>query len=247
MPTSIAPPSAARPTRSSRRGTNATPTASSDDADLHDALGDLPAAAVEAPDRERRVAAGLEADRAVPERRAGRSCRSTSARAERERRAPRPRANSSERPRARAPAAAPQAVGREQRQQRERGELRQARGHRRARRARTGGACGVDRRQHERRGQRVVRPRVRRVDRERERDPGVGEHDAELRSRGSGGRSGTAAPTHARSNDRGRGVRGRQVVPAADPGPDQLERHVGEVEQRAVGVALRRCRSGTPP
>ena len=108
-------------------------------------------------------------------------------------------------------------------------------GDRRAARERP--AVQVDGEQDERRGERIVRARIRRVDRERECRPCVGEHDPEPRAP-------KAATDQEQQHDaggiehRGRRVRRLEIVPAAVPRPDQLERHIRQVEQGPVGVAV---------
>ena len=140
------------------------------------------------------------------------------------------------------PAPAPLGVGgREQRRERRRAELRR-RGERDQRPARGRRAQRQQRPDPERRDQGVVGVRVHRVERPRAGEPGEPERPAERPALVAG-----AQPPAERdqADDAGeveadrRRVRGADAgVPDAVPGPDELEREVGEVVDRPVDVAL---------
>ena len=185
------------------------PTASSDRRRLDDVL-QRRRPAVEAPDRERRAARRLEADRAVVERRAG-PRRAASSDDDRRR----PHEADARTATARSRGAAAAAVRRQQR--RERRAARTSPG-RRARRPRRAPAGCVGREQRARARARAtsvsLELRVQREQRERIGGPRVGERDAERRARACAGRAGTAAPTQSRSKKIAARVRRRQVVPA---------------------------------
>ena len=93
---------------------------------------------------------------------------------------------------------------------------------------------------------------VRRVERERVRHPRVGEHDAQRRARGCAGRAGTAAPTQSRSKKTDAACAAGRSSQRPAPRPEPLERDVGDVVDRPVGVAVlvvareRRRRAGSP-
>ena len=224
-----------RVTGSRRRGTKATTTAStSAAASASGAAGDV----VEAPDRERRAAVGLEAERAVVERAEAVPERH---RRERERRAA---AKANAGPRSpRRPSGLAVAVGREQRRQHDRGELRQrGRGH--------DGAARHRPREHEHRGgheqrdEAVVGVRVRHEQRERERRPRVGEQRAEVRPAQAPAEQPQPRRGEQVEGDRG-GVGGGQVVPARRS--TAAAPRTGRRRSRGPGRRCRRagCRAGS--
>ena len=89
-------------------------------------------------------------------------------------------------------------------------------------------------------------PGVGRVDRERERDPCVGERRAERRARDAAADQ-EEQPDAQQVEEAGRGVRRRERVPASVPRQHELEGHVGQIEQRPVRVAVLVVgREGTP-
>ena len=211
-----------------------------------DALGDvqpLDVGVVQAPDRERRAALGLEGDRVIPEAAPGRSARAAAGTPATPR-SPKPAAYASSVRGRRPPCVANSGASAS-------GANFVSAAQRDERAARRRAARGPHRGEHEHRHERVVGVGHERVERERVRHPGVGEQHAEV------------GPAHAPADeeqqqageqvegDRG-GVRRRQVVPAPAPRRRLLEGHVGEVDDRAVRVAAgvvaregavqRRCR-----
>ena len=205
--------------------------------DLHGLQVRDPARVVLAPvpGRERRVAVELVAERAVDERRAPPCVRLGSSRRIENTASvatTKPTANLSRGARAEAVR-----IREPERREQERGELRPAR----ERDRRTPG----DRRRaepeapHEDRGHdRVVRVRVHRVGGEREREPAEGERDRERLCRRSAGRRGTGRARRAgrrRSRSRAR----PEASPTCPTRSSEHGRDVGEVGDRAVGVAAR--------
>ena len=126
-------------------------------------------------------------------------------------------------------------VGREHRREHDRGELGQRRG-RQHRPARDRPREHEHRARHQQRHEPVVGVRVGDEQRERERRPRVGEQRAQVRPAQPAAEQPQPAGGQQVERHRG-GVRGRQVVPGAAPRQQRLERHVGVVEDRAVGVA----------
>ena len=170
------------------------PIATATPASLHHVLGRRPV--VEAPDRERRAARRLEADRAVIDRAAG--SRRTAAGRRSPRRATNPVANNA-RPRTAPAPASPRDRASPAPARAPAARTSSARRAATAAPARSGLPAASSASEHQRGDERVVGVAVRREDRERVRHPRVGERDAERPVRAPAVRSGTATPRTSRS------------------------------------------------
>src|SRR5688500_18324280 len=183
------------------------------------------------PDREWRLAPELPAERSVPERARG----FEHVRLEEEHREREHRAREVAEEIAHDSPRVPLRIGRPQRRDRERCELRPAgeRGEAAPQR-RLGREEEAD--DEQRRKNRVVRVRARRVLRERIRRPRERERRSEALS--AEAPADECEPEYAEDVERDRGeVRGGKVVPLAGPAEQQVARDVGEVGHRAVRVA----------